>query len=385
MNVVVGIPLYVMSAAALLAIVSGAFTLPRDLRRLPEWIGLLGVGITLITLIAMWDRPQSGFEGEIRLTHMSMLMSGIILVATLATIALSWGEPAGAGRRGEYIGLILAAATGMMLTVVAGDLIVMFIGIELLSVSLYILCAIEVTRERSLESGLKYLITGAIGTAILIYGFALLYGMTGSTSLNVIGERLAEAGPLTSQPLLVSAMALVAVALGFKASAVPFHMWTPDVYEGAPTPITTFMSTGTKTAAMGAFLLVFTGAAQGAITDWRVLIGAISAASMVVGNIGALRQTSVKRMLAWSSVAQAGYLQFFLTDVHASYTSDGAVAIVTCTENILSGTGLENVDSFAGGRVTSTSVLVLRQGRWLFHTRHASPVIDFAAETGEEE
>ena len=168
MNVVVGIPLYVMSAAALLAIVSGAFTLPRDLRRLPEWIGLLGVGITLITLIAMWDRPQSGFEGEIRLTHMSMLMSGIILVATLATIALSWGEPAGAGRRGEYIGLILAAATGMMLTVVAGDLIVMFIGIELLSVSLYILCAIEVTRERSLESGLKYLITGAIGTAILI-------------------------------------------------------------------------------------------------------------------------------------------------------------------------------------------------------------------------
>ena len=308
MNVVVGIPLYVMSAAALLAIVSGAFTLPRDLRRLPEWIGLLGVGITLITLIAMWDRPQSGFEGEIRLTHMSMLMSGIILVATLATIALSWGEPAGAGRRGEYIGLILAAATGMMLTVVAGDLIVMFIGIELLSVSLYILCAIEVTRERSLESGLKYLITGAIGTAILIYGFALLYGMTGSTSLNVIGERLAEAGPLTSQPLLVSAMALVAVALGFKSSAVPFHMWTPDVYEGAPTPITTFMSTGTKTAAMGAFLLVFTGAAQGAIADWRVLIGAISAASMVVGNIGALRQTSVKRMLAWSSVAQAGYL-----------------------------------------------------------------------------
>jgi len=307
-NVVVGIPLYVMSAAALLAIVVGAFKLPGDMRRLPEWIGLLGVGISLLTLIAMWDRPQSGFEGEIRLDHMGLLMSGIILVATLATIALSWGEPAGAGRRGEYIGLVLTAATGMMLTVTAGDLIVMFIGIELLSVSLYILCAIEVTRERSLESGLKYLITGAIGTAILIYGFALLYGMTGSTSLHVIGDRLAHAGPLTSQPLLVAAMALVAVALGFKASAVPFHMWTPDVYEGAPTPVTTFMSTGTKAAAMGAFLLVFTGAAQGAIADWRVLIGAIAAASMVVGNIGALRQNSVKRMLAWSSVAQAGYL-----------------------------------------------------------------------------
>ncbi len=308
MNSIVGVPLYIMSAATLLAIVTGAFRLPAGLRRLPEWIGLVAVAATLASITFLWGESRVGFAGEIHLSRMSLLLTGIILLATAAVILLSWGEPAGAGRRAEYTGLLLAATTGMMLTVTAGDLIILFVGIELLSVSLYILCAIEVTRGRSLEAGLKYLITGAIGTAILIYGFALLYGMTGTTSIDAISRALADAGPLTSQPLLLASMALIAVALGFKASAVPFHHWTPDVYQGAPTPVTAFMATGTKTAAMGAFLILFTGAAQGAIADWRVLIGTIAAASMIVGNLGALAQTNVKRMLAWSSIAQAGYL-----------------------------------------------------------------------------
>ena len=308
MNYVVGVPLYVMAAATLLAILTGAMNLRGGMRRLPEWIGITGIIATLAVVTGFWGDSQYGFAGEIHMSRLGILLTWIIMLSALAVIVLSWGEPSATGRRPEYIGLLLGAATGMMLTVTAGDLIVLFIGIELLSVALYILCAIEVVRERSLESGLKYLITGAIGTAILIYGFALLYGMTGTTSIEAISEKLADAGPLTSQPLLVASMALIAVALGFKASAVPFHMWTPDVYQGAPTPVTTFMSTGTKTAAMGAFLIVFTGAAQGMVSDWRVLIGAIATASMVVGNIGALRQDNVKRMLAWSSIAQAGYL-----------------------------------------------------------------------------
>jgi NADH-quinone oxidoreductase subunit N len=212
----------------------------------------------------------------------------------------------------------------MMLTVMSGDLITLFIGIELLSVSLYILCAIEVTRERSLESGLKYLITGSIGTALLIYGFALLYGVAGTTSLAGIADRLATVDGLASQPLLVAAIALIVVALGFKASAVPFHMWTPDVYQGAPTPVTAFMGTGTKAAAMGAFLLVFTGATQQASGDWRVLIGAMAVITMVVGNVGALMQQNVKRMLAWSSIAQAGYLLIGV----AVGTEAGAAALI---------------------------------------------------------
>ena len=308
MNYASGTPLFIMSAATLLAIVLGVVPLKGLARRLPEWVGILAIVATLVVSTGFWGDPQDGFAGEIHISRMGILLTWIIMLSALAVITLSWGEPAATGRRPEYLALLLAAATGMMLTVTAGDLIVLFIGIELLSVSLYILAAIEVARERSLEAGLKYLITGAIGTALLIYGFALLYGMAGTTSLTAIGEKLSHAGPLTSQPLLIAAIALVAVALGFKASAVPFHMWTPDVYQGAPTPVTAFMSTGTKTAAIGAFLIVFTGAAQGVIADWRVLIGAIATASMVVGNVGALMQDNVKRMLAWSSIAQAGYL-----------------------------------------------------------------------------
>jgi NADH-quinone oxidoreductase subunit N len=206
----------------------------------------------------------------------------------------------------------------------SGDLITLFIGIELLSVSLYILCAMEVARERSLESGLKYLITGSIGTALLVYGFALLYGVTGTTSLAGIATRLDSVGGLASDPLLIAAIVLIVVALGFKASAVPFHMWTPDVYQGAPTPVTAFMGTGTKAAAMGAFLLLFTGATSQASGDWRGLIGALAVATMVVGNVGALLQDNVKRMLAWSSIAQAGYLLIGV----AVGTTAGAEALI---------------------------------------------------------
>lgn len=308
MNSSVALTLYVMSAATVLAFVLAVSPLPAQWRRLPEIIGLAGVVATLVIAVMQWGERQVAFSGELRIDRFGLLMTWAIMLATAATIVLSWGEPSAAGRRPEFTGLVLAAATGMMLTVMSGDLILLFIGIELLSVSLYILCAIEVARERSLESGLKYLITGAIGTAVLIYGFALLYGVTGTTSLAGIAERLGSVDGLSSQPLLVAAIALIVVALGFKASAVPFHMWTPDVYQGAPTPVTAFMATGTKVAAMGAFLLVFTGATQQVSGDWRVLIGAIAAITMVVGNVGALMQTNVTRMLAWSGIAQAGYL-----------------------------------------------------------------------------
>jgi len=307
-NASAALTLYVMSAATVLAFVLAVSPLPAQWRRLPEMVGLAGVVATLVIAAMQWGERQVAFSGELHIDRFGLLMTWAIMLAAAATIVLSWGEPSAAGRRPEFTGLVLAAATGMMLTVMSGDLILLFIGIELLSVSLYILCAIEVARERSLESGLKYLITGAIGTALLIYGFALLYGVTGTTSLAGIAERLGTVEGMASQPLLVAAIALIVVALGFKASAVPFHMWTPDVYQGAPTPVTAFMATGTKVAAMGAFLLIFTGATQQAAGDWRVLIGAIAAITMVVGNIGALLQRNITRMLAWSGIAQAGYL-----------------------------------------------------------------------------
>lgn len=308
MNAGAAVTLYVMGAVTVLAFVLAVMPRPARHRHLPEALGLAGIVATLAVTVAQWGEGQVAFGGELRVDRFGLLMTWIILIAAAATLLLARGEPAAVGRRAEFTGLVLAAATGMMLTVMSGDLITLFIGIELLSVSLYVLCAIEVARERSLESGMKYLITGSIGTALLIYGFALLYGVTGTTSLAEIPERLAGVDGLTSQPLLVAAIALIVVALGFKASAVPFHMWTPDVYQGAPTPVTAFMGTGTKTAAMGAFLLVFTGATHQAAGDWRALIGALAVITMVVGNVGALLQDDLKRMLAWSGIAQGGYL-----------------------------------------------------------------------------
>lgn len=308
MNVGAGLTLYVMAGVTVLAFLLAVTPLRGRMRRLPEVLGLAGLAATAGIAVAQWGERQVAFNGEIRIDRFGLLMAWVILIAAAATILLAWGEPAAAGRRPEFTGLVLSAATGMMLTVMSGDLITLFIGIELLSVALYILCAIEVAREGSLESGIKYLITGSIGTAILIYGFALMYGATGTTSLAGIAERLGSVDGLVDEPLLVAAITLIVVALGFKASAVPFHMWTPDVYQGAPTPVTALMGTGTKAAAMGAFLLLFTGATQQASGDWRGLIGALAVVTMVVGNVGALLQDNVKRMLAWSSIAQAGYL-----------------------------------------------------------------------------
>ncbi len=308
MNAGAALALYVMGAVTVLVLVLAVTPLGARGRRVPEVLALLGLAATVAIAVAQWGERQTAFSGELRVDRFGLLLAILIVIAAGATILLSWGEPAAAGRRPEFTGLVLAAATGMMLTVMSGDLVTLFIGIELLSVSLYVLCAIEVARGQSLESGLKYLITGAIGTALLIYGFALLYGVTGTTSLEGISARLGAVGSPAPEPLFIAAIVLVVVALGFKASTVPFHMWTPDVYQGAPTPVTTFMATGTKTAVMGAFLLVFTGATHQASGDWRVVIGAVAAITMVVGNIGALLQDNIKRMLGWSSIAQAGYL-----------------------------------------------------------------------------
>ncbi len=324
MNAGAALTLYVMSAATVLALVLAVVPLPAAWRRLPEWVGCIGIVATLAIAVVQWGDRQVAFAGELHIDRFSLLLTWIILPAALAVILFSWGEPAAAGRRAEFVGLVLAAATGMMLTVMSGDLITLFIGIELLSVALYVLCAIEVARARSLESGIKYLITGSIGTAILIYGFALLYGVTGTTSLDGVTARLATIDGMASDPLLIAAIVLIVVALGFKASAVPFHMWTPDVYQGAPTPVTAFMGTGTKAAAMGAFLLLFTGATQQVSGDWRALIGALAVVTMVVGNVGALMQQNVKRMLAWSSIAQAGYLLIGV----AVGTTAGAEALI---------------------------------------------------------
>ena len=209
--------------------------------------------------------------------------------------------------KGEFYVLLVAALAGMMLMVAATNLITIFLGIELLSISLYILSAFLRKHEPSQEAGLKYLLIGGFASGFLLYGMALLYGGTGSTSITQIAVVLPK---LEGDNLLYSVVgiALILVGVAFKSSAAPFHTWTPDVYQGAPTPVVAFMSVGTKVAAIAIFLRVFVVDLVAAYPRWVLLLGAVAGLSMLVGAIGALRQDDVKRMLAYSSIAQAGYL-----------------------------------------------------------------------------
>jgi NADH-quinone oxidoreductase subunit N len=297
----------IVAGAAVLALLVGLAPQRWARREGPTVVAIVGLLAAAVMSLVLWGNRQVALGGGYRADRLSMLFNLIFIGCAIATLLLSVREPAGVDRRGEYAALVVTATAGMILVAGAGDLITIFLGIEVLSVALYVLCALELWRERSLESGLKYLIVGAVGSSFLLYGLAFLFGATGSTNLSAIGSSLTTAS-FNTEPLLWVAVTLIIVGLGFKSSAAPFHMWTPDVYEGAPTPITAFMATATKAAALVAFLRIFAGPLIDLVHTWQIAIGAVAVASIVVGNIAALVQTNLKRLLAYSSVAQAGYL-----------------------------------------------------------------------------
>jgi len=273
--------------------------------------------LTLVTLgtviglaIWQWEPGDTGtlVSGALTSDTLSLGVTIIVCLTGIATVLLAWRSvvihEAGSG---EFYSLLLFSIMGMMLLAAAENLIVLFIAFELLSIPLYVLCASRVRREPSLESGLKYLIVGSVGSATLLYGLAFIYGATGSTDFGRISEAVAtEVG--IADPLLLLGVAFVATGLAFKASVAPFHTWTPDVYQGAPTPVTAFMAVATKAAAFGVFLRLFFDALGSAQTNWAPALAALATITIIIGNVGALAQRSMKRLLAWSSVGQAGYL-----------------------------------------------------------------------------
>jgi NADH-quinone oxidoreductase subunit N len=259
-----------------------------------------------------FHHTASILSGALAVDDLALIIDMICAVAGIATVLLSLRAiaPRESGH-GEYHALLVFSVLGMAVLVSAQNLVTLFLGIELLSVPLYILCASETRREVSLESGLKYLVIGSVGSATLVYGLALIYGATGSTDFSGIATAVSQGklvGGVLGDPLLLTGLGLAIVGFAFKASVAPFHQWTPDVYEGAPTPITAFMSTATKAAALGVFLRFFDVAAIGAQNKWGPLLASIAAITIVVGNVGALGQSSLKRMLGYSGVAQAGYM-----------------------------------------------------------------------------
>ena len=296
-------PVIALTVGVCVVLLSAVF---RPLRRTAPALTILTLAATAGLLIWQWNDPQD-VAGALRLDDLAIAISLIAVLMAASTVLLSLREPAAeqAGS-GEYHALLLGSVLGMVLLAQAQNLVAFFVGIETLSIPLYILCASNLRRERSLESGLKYLIVGSLGSATLLYGMAFLYGGSGSTDFAGIAEGIVK-GP-ASDPLVLIGIALTGVGLAFKTSIAPFHQWTPDVYEGAPTPITSFMAVATKAAAFAVFVRFFDVALSVQASDWQPALAVLAAASIAIGNVGALGQRSLKRLLGYSGVAQAGYI-----------------------------------------------------------------------------
>jgi len=254
------------------------------------------------------DGPITTMAQMLRVDLFAVFLGVVVLIATLLAVLLSVAYLRREGLEGpEYLALLLLSGAGMLAMTSANDLIVVFVALEVLSITLYVLAAFDRRRAASQEAGIKYFVLGAFSSAVFLYGVALTYGATGTTSLTGIGQFLAQ-NTLLDQGTLLAGFALLLVGLGFKVAAVPFHMWTPDVYEGSPTPITAFMSAATKAAAFAALLRVFGVAFPLYSTDWRPAVWVLAVLSLVVGSVAAVVQTDIKRMLAYSSIAHAGYV-----------------------------------------------------------------------------
>jgi NADH-quinone oxidoreductase subunit N len=278
-------------------------------RVLVPLLALVSLGAAIGLTIWNWRTgSKTIIEGALAVDALALGLSLLFYGSGIATVLLAWRSismrEAGSG---EYFALLLGSIAGMSILVSASNLVTLFVGIELLSIPLYVLCASDLRRATSLEAGLKYLVIGSVGSATLLYGLALIYGATGSTSFSVIQSAIGDSVSVTD-PLLLTGVALAAAGLAFKASVAPFHTWTPDVYQGAPTPVTTFMAVATKAAAFGVFLRLFDQALVDVQVQWGPALAALAVITIVVGNVGAIAQSSLKRLLAWSGVAQAGYI-----------------------------------------------------------------------------
>jgi len=347
--------------------------IPADKKQNTAWLAVVITLFAGLAALAQWANPPvTSFNGMVRgdgyAYFIDALLAGIGVVTLLLT--LRYNEARGI-MRGEFYPLMLFSLAGMMLMGHAMNLIVVFVAVELLSIPLYILCGIARPQLNSEESSMKYFLMGAFASGFLVYGIALVYGATGTTSLTELPNILSAATKNYDPTLLFAGAALILVGLGFKVAAAPFHMWTPDVYEGAPTTVTAFMATATKVAGFAALMRVFMFGFEPLVAQWQPIVAVIAALTMIVGNVTALVQTNIKRMLAYSSIAHAGYVlvgvaagnaagatavMFYLASY--AFTTLAAFAVIAAV-----GSGKEedqSIDAYAGlGRRKPMLALVM--------------------------
>lgn len=308
LNVILPIVIIVVWGVVLLLV---DLFIPRNRKGWTALLSVVGLLIALfVTILRIGqgaDANQAVFNGMVVMDQFSNYLNVLFLVSTLMAIALSYDYLQRMNlQQGEFYVLLLLSTSGMMLMGAAVDLIVVFLALELFSIPLYVLAGFSIPRIESEESSLKYFLLGSFSTGIIVYGTALIYGATSTTS--IIGIVAAIEGGIAFPLMLLIGAAMVFIGLGFKVSIFPFHMWTPDVYEGAPTAVTAFMAAGAKAAGFAALLRIFVLAFPSLAVDLTPIIWLLAAFTMIFGNFVAIAQTNVKRLLAYSSIAQAGYL-----------------------------------------------------------------------------
>jgi NADH-quinone oxidoreductase subunit N len=290
-------------------------------------VGNFSIGLCVATIVAvllMWNDHGTASDGPIAVDRFRWMIDIVILLGTIGAIALSIDDNDRIGQTAaESHVLILLASSGMMLLAAARDLMIVFLGIELMSIAVYSLAGMNRRSERSAEGALKYFLLGAFSTAFLLYGIALVYGATGTTGLHAIATRV-NANGLFASPLLIIGIAMLLIGFGFKIASVPFHMWAPDVYDGSPNPITAYMAATVKTAAFAAFVRVWLESFGAEYPSWHRAVVFLAVATMIVGNAIGLQQRNLKRLLAYSSIAHGGFILVAL----AAGTGQGASAML---------------------------------------------------------
>ena len=319
------LPEFLVTGLAFL-VLTADFFLRSERKHLLAYMSVLGLGAVLaFSLVYLWDPDDSLYDGVILVDGYALffkalflVLGGVVVLTSLDYVRRHLDYP------GEYYGILLFTVVAMMLLAASGELLTAYISLELLSFGLYVLVSYDRYNPKSNEGGTKYILLGAFSSALLLYGISQIYGLLGTTRFDEIGQALAATSGLS--PGVVVGLVLIIAGLGFKVAAVPFHMWAPDAYEGAPIPVTAYLAVGSKIAAFALVLRLFAEGLMPAVGDWQVIVAILAALTMVVGNLLTLVQHNIKRLLAYSSIGHVGYLLLGVAAL-ASVGPDGKVSV----------------------------------------------------------
>jgi NADH-quinone oxidoreductase subunit N len=385
------LPEFFTACAAMVLLILGVFQGDKAAREI-AWLAVAALAIAFALVAA--PLYSHGAERQVALYGMFVtdgfggFSKMLVLCGSALTLilALRHNELEGIARP-EYAVLVLLSTTGMMMMISANDLISLYVGLELQSLALYVVAAFQRDSARSTEAGLKYFVLGALASGMLLYGASMVYGFAGTTSFDALAKAFADGG--TAPVGLIVGIVLIAVGLAFKVSAVPFHMWTPDVYEGAPTPVTAFFSVAPKIAALALFIRVMVGPFLGLVVEWRQVIWFISVASMLLGSFAAINQMNIKRLMAYSSIGHVGYALIGLAAGNAAgvrgilvylaiylFMNVGTFAVIVCMRR--QGRAVEGIDDLSGLSHTQPA-LALAMMIFMFSMAGIPPLAGFFA------